>query len=174
MSNHTLLTIGAFFLLTNILLGFYNLLGATGGDISGAQDLILATTIATSYIELAQGLAFDEVTDTTSAAIGNPSIMTPAGKLGPETGDDSIAVFNDFDDFNGLTIERPATGVNKRFTTKFVVQYVNPDNVDAVSSSRTFMKRIDLKIWRSFPSPSADERLDTLQVSFGLGYFHFD
>jgi hypothetical protein len=176
MSNHTLLTMGAFILLTSILLGFYNLLGSTGSDITEAQDLILATTMATSYIELAQGLSFDSVTDTSSLAIGNPSILTKVHKLGPEPseGDDSIAVFNDFDDFNGLTVERQATGVNKRFTADFAVHYVDPDDVDSVSPTETFVKRMNLRVWRSFPAPSMDESIDTLRVSFILGYFHFD
>jgi hypothetical protein len=174
MSNHTLLTIGAFILLTSILLGFYRLLGATGDDITNAQDLILATTIATSYVEMAQGLAFDEVTDSTSAAIGNPSIMTASSLLGPETGDDSIAVFDDFDDFNRLVAERTATGTNKRFTTSFRVNYVRPDNVDSYSTSQTFTKRLDLKTWRSYPKASSGETIDTLRMSIVVGYFHFD
>jgi hypothetical protein len=174
MANHTLLTIGAFILLTSILLGFYQLLGSTGDDITNAQDLILATTIATSYIELAQGLAFDEFTDSTNAAIGNPSAMTPAYMLGPEAGNDSIPAFNDFDDFNGLVVEKPATGTNKRFTTKFSVSYVNPENVDVPVTYQTFVKRLDLKTWRSVPVPSASERVDTFRVSIGVGYFHFD
>ncbi len=174
MSNHTLLTIGAFMLLTSVLLGFYQLLGSTGDDISNAQDLILATTIATSYIELAQGLAFDSFTDTTNAAVGNPSSLTPACSLGPEAGEDSMALFSDFDDFNGLVIEKTASGTNKRFTTAFSVCYVDPNDVDVPVTSQTFMKRIDLKTWRSFPPRSASERLDTLRTSIGLGYFHFD
>ena len=174
MSNHTILTIGAFILLTSILLGFYQLLGSTGDDISNAQDLILATTIATSYIELAQGLAFDEFTDTTSAAIGNPSALTPAYKLGSDTGEDSLALFNDFDDLNGLVIEKLATGANKRFTTAFTVCYVDPENVDVPVTSQTFLKRLDLKTWRSFPPLSGSGSLDTLRLSIGLGYFHFD
>ena len=163
MSNHTLLTMGAFILLTSILLGFYNLLGSTGSDITEAQDLILATTMATSYIELAQGLSFDSVTDTSSLAIGNPSILTKVHKLGPEPseGDDSIAVFNDFDDFNGLTVERQATGVNKRFTADFAVHYVDPDDVDSVSPTETFVKRMNLRVWRSFPAPSMDESISS-------------
>ena len=63
---------------------------------------------------------------------------------------------------------------DKRFTTEFDVHYVNLDNIDKISSTPTFMKRMDLRIWRSFPMPSLDERLDTLRVSFALGYFHFD
>jgi hypothetical protein len=165
---------GAFILLTSILIGFYNLLGSTGSDITESQDLILATTMATSYIEMAQGLSFDEFTDTSSTAIGNPSLMTKWHILGPEADDDSIALFNDFDDFNGLTIERTATGGNKRFTTEFTVDYVNPEKVDSLSKKETIMKRMDLKIWRSFPLPSLDESIDTLRVTFALGYFHFD
>jgi hypothetical protein len=174
MAYHTLLTIGAFILLSSILLGFYQLLGTTGDDIANAQDLILATTIATSYVELAQGLAFDEFTDTTSAAIGNPSTLTPAYLLGPDSGNDSIPAFNDFDDFNGLEVEKPATGTNKRFTTKFTVSYVDPDNIDVPVTYQTFVKRLDLKTWRSFPLHGASERVDTFRVSIGLGYFHFD
>lgn len=176
MSNHTLLTMGAFILLTSILLGFYNLLSSTGSDITQAQDLILATTMATSYIEVAQGLSFDSYTDTSSLAIGNPSVLTKTNKLGPEHSEDDTlyTVFNDFDDFKGLTLERAATGVNKRFTASFDVNYVKPDDVDSISVAQTFVKRMDLKIWRAFPLPALDETIDTLRVSFALGYFHFD
>jgi hypothetical protein len=165
MSNHTLLTIGAFILLSSILLAFYRLLGSTGDDITDAQDLILATTISTSYIELAQGLAFDEFTDTTNAAVGAPSSMTPPYLLGPEPGEDSIAVCNHFDDF---------TGTNKRFKTVFTFSYVNPENIDVPVSYQTFVKRLDIATWRSFPLPSSSEQADTFRVSIGLGYFHFD
>jgi hypothetical protein len=174
MSNHTLLTIGAFILLASILLGFYRLLASTGDDVTNAQDLILATTIATSYLELAQGLAFDEVTDTTHVGLGDPTSLTPVGLLGRESGEDSIAVFNDFDDFNGFSVDKTATGTNKRFTTSFIVSYVRPDKVSEISVSRTFMKRLDLKTWRSYPPAESGAQVDTLRLSIGMGYFHFD
>jgi len=175
MSNHTLLTIGAFIFLSTILVSFYRLMASTGDDVGNAQDMILAATISTSYIELAQGLAFDERTDTTSAAIGNPSALTIAGKLGPDGGgEDSIAAFNDFDDFNGLVVEKTPTGTNKRFKTRFSVSYVDPNNVDAISTTQTFVKRLDLKTWRSYPPADAGIPIDTLRMSIGMGYFHFD
>ncbi|MBP1655075.1 MAG: hypothetical protein H6Q28_1631, partial [Bacteroidetes bacterium] len=65
-TNYTMMTIGAFTILMTILQNFYSLLGITGGDVTDAQDMILATTLATSYLESAQGLAFDDVTDTTN------------------------------------------------------------------------------------------------------------
>jgi hypothetical protein len=175
MSNHTILTIAAFIFLSTILVSFYRLMGSTGDDVGNAQDMILATTISTSYIELAQGLAFDERTEISNLAIGNPSILTEPKNLGPDSaGEDSIATFNDFDDFNGLVVEKTPTGTNKRFKTSFTVSYVNPNNVDVVSNTQTFVKRIDLKTWRSYPPSDIGIPIDTLRMSVGMGYFHFD
>lgn len=173
-ANHTILVIGGFIILTTILTSFYTLMGNTGDDVADAQDMILATTIATSYIEVAQGLAFDEITDTSNIALDNLAALTSGTALGPEISDeDSINKFNDFDDFNGYTCERTATGSNRRYTTEFSVYYVNPDNVAQVTTAKTYVKRLDTKTWRSFPPPSGTA-LDTLRLSFVLGYFHFD
>jgi hypothetical protein len=174
MSNHTILTIGAFLILTTILVSFYRLLGSSGDDISTSQDLILATTIATSYLEQAQGLAFDAYTDTSNVRLTGTSTLTPAGLLGPEAGEDSIGAFNDFDDFNRLVATKAATGTNKVFTTTFRVNYVNPDNVDQISTTQTFMKRLDLKTWLSYPLKTDGATVDTLRMSVAMGYFRFD
>ena len=174
-SNHTILTIGAFIILTSILQNFYRILGATGDDIGDAQDMILANTIATSYVEIAQGLSFDSYTDTANVALGSPSVLTSPSLLGPESSsEDSIQRFDDFDDFNTKVFEREATGTSKRFMTSFRVWYVDPNNVNTISpSTRTFVKRIDLKTWRSYP-PIDGLPTDTLRTSFVLGYWHFD
>jgi hypothetical protein len=175
MSNHTLLTIGAFLVLSTILLGFYQLLAATGEQLTDSQDLILGTTVSESYIELAQGLAFDQRTDTSNVAIGNPSALTDIGLLGTDgTGEISIATFNDFDDFNRFSVEQIATGTNKRFTTTFRVYYVNPNDLSSVSTMQTFVKRLDLKTWRSYPPSASGASVDTVRMSCVLGYFHFD
>jgi hypothetical protein len=174
-SNHTLLTIGAFIILTTILQNFYRILGSTGDEIGDAQDMILANTIATSYIEIAQGLSFDSYTDTSNAALGNPSVLTSPSLLGPESSsEDSIQTLDDFDDFNGKVYEKEAVGANKRFKTSFRVYYVDPNNVTTISpSTRTFVKRIDLRTWRSYP-PIDGLVTDTLRTSFVMGYWHFD
>lgn len=173
-TNHTMLTIGAFTILMTILQNFYGLLGTTGGDVTDAQDMILATTLATSYLESAQGLAFDEVTDTTNLALASPATLTSPSALGPEsTSEDSIHKFNDFDDFDGFTSEREAGSTGRRFRTTFRVSYVDPANVNTALSARTFVKRIDMTSWRSYPPPSGT-KLDTLRMSMVMGYFHFD
>ncbi|MGB6121782.1 MAG: hypothetical protein WBG80_07740 [Bacteroidota bacterium] len=174
MSNHTILTIGAFIILTTILQNFYRLLGNAGDDITDAQDMILANTIATSYLEVAQGMAFDEITDSSSIALHNVSALTAPHSLGPDIADeDTLHNFNDFDDFHGFVTERMATGSNRRFTTSFSVAYVDPNDVNKIVASRTFLKRIDLKTWRSYPPPEGTV-LDTLRMSLVSGYFHFD
>ncbi len=174
-TGQTILTICSFVFLTTILTNFYNLVSSTGDEIAAGQDGILATTISTSYLELAQGLSFDDVTDSSDVAIANPSALTSPASLGPDcAAEDSIQNFNDFDDFNGLQVEKQPEGSTKRFTTRFAVHYVDPDNVSNISSSKTFVKRLDLVTWRSFPVAGPTERVDTLKTSLVLGYFHFD
>jgi len=175
MTNHTILTIGAFLILTTVLLSLYRLLGTAGDDVSNAQDMILATTLTTSYLELAQGLAFDQRSDTSHVAFANASTLTPVVWLGKDTvTESSIPAFNDFDDFNGYLIERTATGSNKRFTTTFRVSYVEIDNVDMISAVPTFIKRMDVRTWRSYPLMADGQVPDTLRMSICLGYFHYD
>jgi hypothetical protein len=126
-TGQTMLTIAAFALLSTVLVNFYRLLGASGDDIASGQDGILATTIATSHMEIANGLAFDEITDTSNIAYQNPSALTSHDNLGPDAAnEDSIHKFDDFDDFNNFEAEKTARGTNHRYTTKFVVNYVDP------------------------------------------------
>lgn len=173
--NQTILTLGAFAFLSVMLLNFNTTVALTGTDIMSGEDGILAATIATSYLELAQGTAFDEVTDTSDAAIANPSVLTSPSYLGPEdASEDSVQNFNDFDDFDGLSLVKEVNGTHRRFKTMFEVHYVDPNDIKTISSNRTFLKRLDLKTWRVFPPPGESERIDTLRSSLVMGYFHFD
>jgi hypothetical protein len=174
-TGQTIITIAAFVFLTTILLNFYGLVASTGDNIASGQDGILETTIATSYMELAQGLSYDEVTDSSDIALANPTALTAPAYLGPDAAtEDSIQNFNDFDDFNGLTVEKQPGGTNRIYRTSFSVRYVDPTNVSNILSYRTFVKRMDLKTWRIFPVAGANEQLDTLRTSLIMGYFHFD
>lgn len=173
-SGQTILTIAAFALLSTVLLNFYRLMGYAGTDISKSQDGILLTTIAASYIEVAQGLAFDEYSDTCHVPLSDVSRLTSPGDLGPEMGNDSLEAFNDFDDFNNFSVEKTIAGTQlRRFRTTFSVHYVDSTNVESVSYARTFVKRLDMKTWRTFPA-AGDDGVDTLRTSFVMGYFHFD
>lgn len=174
-TGQTIVTIAAFVLLMTIMMNFYGLVASTGDDISNGQDGILETTIATSYMELAQGLSYDQVSDSSDIAIHNVNALTLPSMLGPDqAAEDSIQHFNDFDDFNGLTAEKQPGGTNRRYRTTFEVHYVDPTDVETIVSTKSFVKRMDLKTWRTFPAAGQDERLDTLRTSLVMGYFHFD
>lgn len=173
-TGQTILTIGAFIFLTTIMLNFYQVTANTGDTISRGQDGILATTVAASYQEVAQGLAFDAVTDTSNVALTSPSALTSPAYLGSEAGEDSISLFNDFDDFNNKEYQKQANGTNRVYRTHFNVYYVNPDDISQKAGGRTYVKRMDLKTWRVFPAAESALDLDTVRTSVILGYFHFD
>ncbi len=172
-TGHTILTLVAFILLSTLIVNFYDLSGSAGDSIVSGQDGIFLTSITTSFIEMAQGLAYDNITDTMHVGLGNAGTMTAPNALGPEAGEDSLLKFNDFDDFNGFSIEREAGTSGRRYRTTFVVSYVDPDNIEHVSTSRTFVKRLDMRTWRTYP-PANNEMIDTLRSGFVMGYFHFD
>ncbi len=170
-TGQTFLTIGAFILLTSILQGVYSSIASIGSDITGGQDGILATTIATSYTEYANGLAFDQITDTSDVALTNPATLSyPPGPEPGETGFDS---FNDFDDLNGFVDEKTAGGSFRKYKTLFAVSYVDTNDVSHAVAYRTYLKRLDMRTWRTYPVPGSDEIVDTLKTSVVMGYFHF-
>lgn len=177
-----MLTIGAFILLSNILVTFYRLLAESGQTIDSAQAGITAVSLATSYMQIAQGLSFDEVTiDSfiTQAQIGS---LTAPGSLGRDINygiDDPsdptlpqetrVIYFDDFDDFNNFTIrDSTLEGTLGFYRAYFRVYYVNPTDVSLLSSTRTLVKRMDMWVWREFP-PSTD----TLRTSLIMGYWLF-
>jgi len=172
-SGHTLLTLGAFVLLSTILVNFYGTSASAGDAIGSGQDGIFLTTITTSFIEQAQGLAFDSITDTMHVGLSDVTSLTSPLHLGPEAGEDSLIQFNDFDDFNGYSIEKEAGTSNRRYKTEFAVSYVDMTDLEKSVLSRTFIKRLDIKTWRTFPV-SRESGVDTLRSSFVMGYFHFD
>lgn len=178
-TGQTMLTLGAFVLLMTILVTFYRLLAQSGETIDNAQAGITCITLATSIEEIAHGLAFDEVTiDSffTSAEIGNLTDPIYLGRENPppagEPYEDSsdIQSFDDFDDFNGITlIDSTQGGTLGKYKAYFVVRYVDPYDIDKIKNNRQFTKRMVIKIWRYYP-PSTD----TLTIALVSGYFHFN
>jgi hypothetical protein len=174
----TMITLLAFTLLMTILVSFYRLLGQSGDTIGNAQQGISEQTLVTTYTELANGLYFDEFSLDSNITPSEINTLTSPTKLGPDnpppTGEATEAdlkTFDDFDDLNNFDIVVSSMpGVIGSYKTHFDVYYVNPTDVNTkVTTSRTFIKRLDMKICRLYP-PSKD----TLKTSIIMGYFHFD
>ncbi len=178
-TGQTMLTLAALTVLSILTLNFYGSIAQTGRALSQSNAGFFATSLATSYIERAQNTSFDEVTDTLAQnlVLTNPTLLTPTSRLGRD-GDaskDSIYKFRDFDDFNGFNDTTQPGGMLGTFVASFRVYYVNPLNIDQEVAYQTFVKKMDIKVWRIFPPIDTTEAraFDTARVSCIMGYFKF-
>jgi hypothetical protein len=168
-TGQVILTLGAFMLLSMILLSFYGLVTDSYKTLDTTQGDITEVALATSFQEIIQGMAFDSATVDTFLTTSRMNKLSTT--LGPDkSGETDMETFNDIDDFNGYQIDQVNPGgVLGRFRTFFNVYYVDPNNINSISSAKTFVKRVDMKLWRVSPPGQ-----DTLRTSFVVGYFHFN
>jgi hypothetical protein len=155
-----IMAIGAMMLLSGIVLRV-NTSNMNNESIRDqAQYGVLATSIATSIIEEAQSKAFDHHTDTNSVSL----LTQLSSVLGPEAGE-TPDTYNDFDDFNGLA-RRDSSMPSAIFDIVCEVVYVDPNNIQGFTPSRTWHKKINVTISSPF-SP------DTIKTSSIFSYWYF-
>lgn len=160
-TGQTLLTIMAMMMLSRLVLSVNTSSSMSGEAIQMAAYRITATSLGTSMIEEATGMAFDAKSDT--VGISNPSNFSST--LGKETGE-VYPDFDDFDDFNNLTKVDSLKG-SAIFTTKCKVEYVSiTNNVITVSNSQTYSKRITVNVYSNSMS-------DTLKFYSIYSYWFF-
>lgn len=160
-----LITIGAIAILGGVILNVNRDINNTGSILLHSNMGIEEVSLATSIMEEAQGLAFDEITDT--SVVTAPSQLTPANALGQENGDSTD--LDDFDDFNGLNnngrleIDTLATGIYYVYTR---VCYVNQNNLMGKSAIQTWNKRLDVWVWNAMGT-------DTVKMQTVFSYWSF-
>lgn len=143
-----LLTIGAIVVLGGVILNVNKNIDNTGSILLHSNIGIEEISLASSVMEEAEGLAFDENTDT--SAVSSTSQLTPASALGQEHGDSTD--LDDFDDFNGLNnkgrleVDTLATGIYYVLTK---VCYVDRNNPMGNADTQTWNKRLDVWVWNS-------------------------
>jgi len=175
-TSNTFLTLVAFMLLSTIMVGFYRNLARGGDTVVDSQSGITELTLATTYMELAQGLAFDEVTVDSFLTTTQLAALTDPSHLGvdnpPPSGEPTEVGFGTIDDIDDLNnyaiVDTSFKNISGIYKTTFSVKYVNPSNISQTSTVRTFVKRVDMSIWRIAPASK-----DTLKHSIIMGYFHF-
>ncbi len=178
-TGQTMLTLAALTVLSILTLNFFGSIAQTGRALSQSNAGFFATSLATSYIERAQNTAFDAATDSIpeDSVLAVPDCLTAPAALGRENPamEDSIQNFNDFDDFNGFKDTTNPGGMLGTFVASFEVYYVNPLDIDQKTNYRTFVKKMDIKVWRIFPPIVTSEAraFDTARVSCIMGYFKF-
>ncbi|MBM4171111.1 MAG: hypothetical protein FJ214_04490 [Ignavibacteria bacterium] len=158
-----MITIAAMMLLSTILLRINATFLSTSTALYETKYDVLAVSLGTSIIENATSKAFDEAT------VVNPvsSVTDLSLILRAETGE-VYPNFDDIDDFNNytMTTANDTTFLSAVFDVGCQVNYVNQNNPQQISSSRTWHKRIDVRV----TSPSMQ---DTIRLSSVVSYWYF-
>jgi hypothetical protein len=171
-TGQTMLALGALVILTSIMLNFYRIFGSSWDTMDSSQIGIDATTIATSYMEVAHGLAFDESVLDSNVIVTSPSDLRYASEFGPPSGVTDISQFTAFEHFHGFEDTTTVQGLGT-YVTNFDVYYVFPDDVQTRAGGRTYTKRMDMNIWRIAPPMPATEGIDTVRMWIVMGYYSF-
>jgi len=171
-TGQTMLAVGALVLLTTIMLNFYRIFSSSWDTLDGTQLGIDATTIATSYMEIAEGLAFDRNILDENIIVSNEMDLTFPSEFGPPDTVDHVSEFTVFDHFHGVQDTTTVQGLGT-YVTDFEVHYVFPDNVQQYSGNQTYLKRMNMKIWRLDPPPPRGAGVDTVRMWTVKGYYGF-
>ncbi|HTY01037.1 MAG TPA: hypothetical protein VMG09_13505 [Bacteroidota bacterium] len=171
-TGQTLLTILALALLGSLFLTNNRNTLDQRQAIESAEWEIVASSLATSIVEKATSLSFDQHTITGDVYTPNDLSTTlgPDGTEGTTPGSD--AKFNDIDDYNGFqkTVSGDTLALpTANFLIKVKVQYVNlnlgTSTIDT-SSVKTYHKR--LTVWVTSPSMN-----DTVSYQTVYSYWYF-
>jgi len=166
-TGQTLLSIGALILLGTTIVSVNRMSLQHGTILNQTEIGVYATSLATSIIEEASGQHFDDAT--VNDAVTLTSSLTPSSSLGPESGETTVPAstinFNDFDDYNNLTLGLNVAGIDS-FTVKASVYYVNDTLPSVKVTSQTWFKRLDVSVYGTATS-------DTIKMSYIFSYFNF-
>jgi hypothetical protein len=183
-----MLVIGAVSLLGILILNTNATLIDSYETTNNSEFEITAVSLATSLVEEAMGKMFDEViADSNTVTLTAPNQLSSVlGSDGVEKFRDTSATltdFDDFDDFNNLFVvyksdlateaaktpgsnyEFAVPGMRAKYFVTAKVTYVDPTNLDGVSSNKTWHKKIVVTV----TSPSVK---DTLRFPAIMSYWN--
>jgi hypothetical protein len=144
----SLLTIGGLLLFSLTSLRFNNaILDTSTADLQN-KIYLTAFSLGDDLIEEIKAKSFDQ--NTVKFPINSPSGLSAV--LGPESGE-VYPNFNDVDDYNGYTRSVDAPNA-EGYVVSCVVQYVQSNNQDAVSSTQTFFKKVTVTVTSPYMHPS--------------------
>lgn len=159
-TGQSMLAIGAFILLSILVLRTNNTFLSTDTVVQETKFGVLATSLASSYIEQASKTKFDEVDD---AAISDSSSLSYP--LGLDPGETRNMPPDDFDDYNGLK-DSITNLPSATFVLKCSVCYIDPNNPEDSVSHQTWNKKLTVTVTSPFSK-------DTIKLSSIYSYFRF-
>ena len=186
-TGQTILTIGALMILGMTVLMTDRSSLQHGAIITQTEIDIFAVSLAQAKIEEASGKVFDRFSAPDIS--GNTNVITSLSQLSSVTelgreSDDTVAAgppmhyyFDDFDDYNYYSGNNPfklyVAGVDT-FRIQTTVFYVDTTNPGANAGTRTWHKRLIVKVWPSVaPWGDANPKPDTVIMSYTYSYWWF-
>ena len=157
-SGQSVLTIGAFVVLSTMTLNVNMMLTGTGSTGLEMEATLDAVSIAQSMLDEVLTKEFDKKT-TAGARAFSPNDLTMTDAFGPDgtsqtiTGLDSSscsifqsqAKFDDVDDYNGY-LRKAWNSRFGWFDVSVRIDYVNEDSPNILQSERSFYKRVSVKV----------------------------
>ena len=173
-----MLVIASLLLLGLLVLNTNRTLLQTNDTQNTSEYGITAVSLATSLVEEASGKMFDQVVaDSNTGALTDPAqLSSTLGKDGSEVYRDPILDFNDFDDFNNMTIAYKSPndstanptgaivinmpGIRSKYIVTTKVGWVNPTagngyNLDSTVTTKSWHKKLTVTV----KSPSMTDSL---------------
>jgi hypothetical protein len=186
-TGQTLLTICALIILGLTVLTTNRASLQHGAIITQTEVDIYAVSLAEAKIEEASGKAFDHFSSTDTA--GNGYVITALSQLSSPLGkesDDTVSAgppmkyfFDDFDDYNYYSGSNPfrlyVDGVDT-FHIQTTVFYVDPAHPDVDAGTRTWHKRMIVKVWptvTAWGDSAGKARPDTVTMTYIYSYWWF-
>ena len=158
-TGQTLLTLGALTLLMITILNINKILNENNDFLNQTRFGLETIALATSIIEEASQLPFDETSWDSTKLQKDLSDFTLSSNLGPDYGEINYASFDDFDDFNNYTITEQT--LQNIYEISCSVHYINLSNPDNPTTSRTYYKKLLVEITNPFGT-----------VPFTMSYIH--
>lgn len=135
------LVLGAVVLLAILVLNVNRTILSSTDNSLQAQAITTTTSVAQQTVDLIRSKSFDE--STVSAAVTDSNDFTAPASLGYESGE-SINSYDDVDDYKNYSsiVSTPRLG---DVSVSVKVGYVNSNLPDVLVSTRTRMKRVEVK-----------------------------
>ena len=147
MSNQMLLAILGLALLSIITLTYNQSISSQQTTMFNNEAILTATALAQGMLDEISTRAFDE--KTINGGVTSADSLTANGSLGPDTGESSILLYDDIDDFKNY-IDTTSLERLGNFNFKVQVGYIQNLNPDTKISTRSFSKRIDVAVHNQY------------------------
>ncbi|MFZ5515111.1 MAG: hypothetical protein ACOY90_00635 [Candidatus Zhuqueibacterota bacterium] len=160
-----LLTLGALALLSLTILNMNKVFNLNEELLNETRFGLETVALATSIIEEASQLPFDEVSWDSTKLRKDVSDFTLAEDLGADEDETDYDSFDDFDDFNNYQITQST--LQNNYSISCEVAYIDYSDLDTPLSNRTYYKKLTVRITNPFTA-------GTFEMSYIHGYWYFN